>query len=520
MKIQSKPLEIGHEYIDANEDFIIQEMVNEMQAQMTRMYSENKMKRQIHTKMHGCVKGRFKIAEDLPEELKVGIFKNPDVFNCYVRFSNSQTEPQPDKKKDIRGIAIKLLNVPGEKILFNKRDPKTQDFLLMSSETFFSKNIGEFRKTLKATTSKSKLKLVFYFLNPKHWGLLKKLLKTFIKCDNLLNIGYWSTQPYSYGNDFKAVKYYLKPSPENHIINENTTDDNYLRTNLSQTLLNNSAKFDFYIQFQTDAENMPIEDPTVAWDSEFIKVASLEIPAQDFNTKAIDDFGENLSFNSWHTLTEHRPLGSFNRARRRVYEAMSEFRHQHNNEEQIEPEDSQDFLDHTFWSKNNTIPYQIPEKTTLVVKSEIMVDCSKKTAFDFIISSDKLHHWLKTYGSIKSVLYVENLSETYDHVGAKRMVHFDGGDTTMEELMSYRPYSNYSYKAYRFTNVMKKLTSLAYGQLWFDSIGDKTRITWVYRFTYKNFLSKLILKLILKFMFKKFMANSLKNAKNYIENGN
>ena len=42
-------------------------------------------------------------------------------------------------------------------------------------------------------------------------------------------------------------------------------------------------------------------------------------------------FCENLSFNPWRTLPEHRPLGSINRARLQVYPAISRFRHRKNN---------------------------------------------------------------------------------------------------------------------------------------------------------------------------------------------
>ena len=35
---------------------------------------------------------------------------------------------------------------------------------------------------------------------------------------------------------------------------------------------------------------------------------------------------EQLSFNPWHALADHRPLGDFNRARRSIYDAMAAFR--------------------------------------------------------------------------------------------------------------------------------------------------------------------------------------------------
>ncbi|MEO6453909.1 MAG: hypothetical protein ABIN97_07560, partial [Ginsengibacter sp.] len=215
---------------------------------------------------------------------------------------------------------------------------------LMSSETFFSKNIEQFRHTLKAATSKSKLKLLSYFLNPIHWGLVKRLLKSNIACDHPFKIPYWSTQPYQYGNENTAVKYFLKPSAENKLTIADTTDYNYLHRNMAKTLEANEVHFDFCIQFQSNPDTMPIEDPTVAWTSPFIKVADIKILRQVFDTPEQMEFGDNLSFDIWHSLPEHRPLGSFNRARKEAYEQLSKFRHKCNQIPILEPTAAPDFL--------------------------------------------------------------------------------------------------------------------------------------------------------------------------------
>jgi len=346
-QIQKK---LGKEYPNPLEPQVINEMVKELEAQVDQIYDGKKMKRQVHTKMHGCVKAAFRVEEDLPDELKVGVFKVAKTYHCWVRLSNASTIPKPDRKADIRGIAIKLMSVPGEKLLPDEHLKQTQDFLLMTHETFFSKNLMEFRKTLKAATAKSKLHLVMYFLNPKHWGLLRRLLKSKKKTTNVLSETYWSTQPYRFGADDKAVKYMLKPKSSNQILNEDSSEDDFLKINLSQTLNNNSIEFDFYVQFQTNPDSMPIEDPTVPWSSKFQKVATLTLIKQSFNSAAQTTFGENLSFNSWHCLPELQPLGSFNRARKVVYETMSKYRHKHNDLPVFEPKDSADFLTTPFSS--------------------------------------------------------------------------------------------------------------------------------------------------------------------------
>ena len=83
-----------------------------------------------------------------------------------------------------------------------------------------------------------------------------------------------------------------------------------------------------------------VEDPTVPWDetaSPYVKVATIRIPIQSFESDEQMQFGENLSFTPWHALAEHRPLGGINRARLKVYEAISARRHELNGVAHREP---------------------------------------------------------------------------------------------------------------------------------------------------------------------------------------
>jgi hypothetical protein len=106
------------------------------------------------------------------------------------------------------------------------------------------------------------------------------------------------------------------------------------------------ASFDFMIQFQTDAIKMPIEDTTVDWPeklSPLIKVATIKIPKQSFDSPEQMVFAENSYFAAWHSLPEHRPLGSINRARRFAYDQLSKFRLKRNKLPRVEPDGSEQF---------------------------------------------------------------------------------------------------------------------------------------------------------------------------------
>ncbi len=159
----------------------------------------------------------------------------------------------------------------------------------------------------------------------------------------------------------------------------------------------------------------------------------------------------------------------------------------------------------------------IPNKNVLSRKVSVEVSCDLQTAYDFISSSDDLSLWLKKSGPIPGATHCEIINGPYDHVGAKRKVFFESGDSAEEELLNVDAPASYNYSIKHFSNFLEKLSGAAYGQLWFDKIDGRTRITWIYSFHYKNLFKRAILSLFLTFVYKKFMKESLINAKRCIE---
>jgi hypothetical protein len=175
----------------------------------------------------------------------------------------------------------------------------------------------------------------FFLTHPRTaWTVLTK----FNKCANLLEVPYYSQTPYLFGT--RAVQYHIKPhQPAISKIPRNASN-NFLRERLVEHLATDDAAFDFMIQFQTDAEKMPIENASVAWDeklSPYVKLATIKIPSQGCDSPAQVAFCENVSFNPWRTLPEHRPLGGVNRALKAVYQMISQFRHHRNSAPIKEP---------------------------------------------------------------------------------------------------------------------------------------------------------------------------------------
>src|SRR5580698_3377136 len=59
-------------------------------------------RRDAHPKGHGCVKAEFRVLDDLPPELRVGLFASPRRYDTWIRFSNGNPTPQADSKGDGR----------------------------------------------------------------------------------------------------------------------------------------------------------------------------------------------------------------------------------------------------------------------------------------------------------------------------------------------------------------------------------------------------------------------------------
>ena len=76
---------------------------------------------------------------------------------------------------------------------------------------------------------------------------------------------------------------------------------------------------------------MPIEDAGKLWDeaeSPFVKLATVQIQTQEFRTREREELAEVLSFSPGHALPAHAPLVGLNRARVKIYKALSAFRHE------------------------------------------------------------------------------------------------------------------------------------------------------------------------------------------------
>jgi hypothetical protein len=307
---------LGEETIPAGEQADIDTSPNYVNNTMMEhaKVKDNSYHRGFHTKAHACSVATLKVNPDLPEIYKVGIFadSSPNEYKAWIRYSNGEPGLLNDNRSGPKGFAIKLLGVEGAKALPAEIEPdgQTQDFLLADDPTFQLKAAHDFTTTGVNNVNSLLAAPAFLVANTPQVNPLTK--------------NYWSATPYSFGSG-SAVKYKIEPCATN------STDGGFLNFNKLRSALYSALNtqeqcFNFLVQFQENATDQPIEDPTIEWTTEFHSLATIVIPQQGFNNNEQNEFCEKLAFNPWHSLEVHRPLGGINRLRKDVYKKASDKR--------------------------------------------------------------------------------------------------------------------------------------------------------------------------------------------------
>jgi catalase len=323
------------------DDDAIREIADVLVRTVRRDYPPGTLaRRDAHPKHHGCVRAEFRIDADVPSELRHGVFAEPRTFPAWIRFSNGAPRVQSDHRRDQRGMAIKLLDVPGPKVLEDERDAQTQDLLLASAPRFFIRSIGDYVHFVRAAEKKPVFRVLGFFFgwNPLSWKLhdFRALLSTLKHAANPLCIRYWSQTAYRLGPH--TVKYSARPLHPAVPLSSRSSD--CLREAMIDQLSRQPAVFEFMIQRQVDPVAMSTEDPTIEWPESlapFRRVATITIPMQRFDSPDQLALAEHISYTPWHTLAVHEPLGGINRVRLEVYRTISKLRHEMNGVPRREP---------------------------------------------------------------------------------------------------------------------------------------------------------------------------------------
>jgi hypothetical protein len=348
MRRRDEGLGIAEEKLQPDEEAHLQDIITTFTAQMRRLWAPGYFERGGNTKTHGVVRAEFTVRDDLPENMRHGVFAEPRTFRAWVRFSG----PGPYVTTDIDDVgfmsmSIKLMGVLGPKLLDDEKF--TQDFFGISTPTFVTPDT---RTNAKLQHWSYKNAQVFYFLNFRESHVLDSIMQLLWTRTQTspLEGDYFSCVPYLLGEG-QAMQYAFRTRLETRTRVPRLPlrpPDNYLRDAMVATLAERDVEFDILLQLQTDPFLMPIENNAVLWPtkrSPRVPAAVLRIPRQRFDSPEQLEFARVLSYNPWHCVPEHRPLGNQSRARKRMYYELSRLRQQMNGVEHYEPTGDEVFPD-------------------------------------------------------------------------------------------------------------------------------------------------------------------------------
>ncbi|WP_196804588.1 hypothetical protein [Cellulomonas sp. URHD0024] len=339
-------LAIAEERRMVDEESVTDSIVRSFTQQMTDLWRPGGVERGGNTKTHGICRGEFTVHDNLPENLQRGIYAKPQTFKAWVRFAGPGPYAPPDiDDLGVLSIAVKLIGVEGPKLL--EDEAHTLDLFGLSTPTFVTPDAKANAALQRWSVQNAQL---FYFLNLRAPRVLDMLMQAIHSKTQTspFETPYYSCVPYLMGEG-QAMSYSFWPTTSARTPVPRLPlrpPDDYLRDAMVAALSHGDVELEVRLQLQTDPHLMPVENAGVVWPTALsprVPVATLRLPRQTFDSPAQLEFAKRLSFNPWHTIAEHRPLGNQNRVRKRMYGELSELRHQWNAVPHEEPTGDEQF---------------------------------------------------------------------------------------------------------------------------------------------------------------------------------
>lgn len=297
----------------------VAEVIGALQRNRSAKYGPG---RALHRKQLLATTGTLEVLDGLPDHARHGLFATPGSHRVLARFSNGGPEVQSDRIPDIRGFALKIVDVSGPSALGGATDH--QDFLMINQDRLPTRDSREFIEFMAAATRGPAAGILHLF--KAHglgggWSRLRELFAALGRKFNGFAAERFNTAaplccgPY-------AVKVRLKPVG-NPPPSERSKD---IVADLRERLAIGPVQWDMELQFFVDEATTPIEDASRVWpesETPIVTVARLSLfAASDAAAKQ----AEAAKFDPWSGLASHRPLGEIMRARKAAYYASQQGR--------------------------------------------------------------------------------------------------------------------------------------------------------------------------------------------------
>lgn len=336
----------------------------------------NNLKRSFHHKTHGCLVGKLKVNQNLPADLKVGIFKNNNL-DTILRYTN--IGQIPDNRPDLRGLGVKVF-YPNAVL-----DPsESQDFLVNDTDRHFAstpedilefnevtikgpagfaeyagRDASDFVALIKSEKKKanqpevasreeigSLIKQVLNYRDPVtqktaigrvlksglSFTFTKRLINIFTHQArvplSLLTSGFHSRAPFALGDH--SIKYAVEPcvGEKNGIHpDRNGVGENHLGEDLVANAMDPNV--DICLQLVAyvfvDEATTPLKDYTKPWvlanGANKHILGDFEFEVQDILEPSHSKTCQETRFDIWKSVAAHEPQGDVNKGRWYIYHA-------------------------------------------------------------------------------------------------------------------------------------------------------------------------------------------------------
>jgi hypothetical protein len=315
--------------------------------------------RSVHAKSHGILRGELQVFDVLPPELAQGIFATAGTYPVVMRFSTNPGDILDDSISLPRGLAMKIVGVPGERL--PNSPGADQDLVMVNGPAFSAPSAKAFLKTLRLLAKTTDTPQILKKAVSAAFRSAESLVEAVGgKSPTLIALGghpnthvlgetFYTQAPFLYGR--YVAKFSVAPvSPNLTALTGAKVDTsgkpNALREAVSGVFSTQSGEWELRVQLMTDPETMPIEDSSVPWSEEespYIAVGRITVGPQDAWSEAAERHVDNgMAFSPWHGVVDHRPLGSIMRVRKPAYEMSSGFRSEHNGCPIMQPRSAED----------------------------------------------------------------------------------------------------------------------------------------------------------------------------------
>jgi hypothetical protein len=310
--------------------------------------------RAAHAKSHGILTGELEIRPGLPDELAQGIFSAGRRYDVVARLSSSPGNMHGDGVRTIKGMALKVMGVDGA---------GTQDFLMGNLPILPFGTVVAYLAAQRDAEERMVRKESPAMVVPElaHAAAVvmeavgrpnRTLEAVGASAEHILGETYHTMAAIRFGR--YVAKLSLAPGSANvraltGVAVDLGLGDSVYRDLVVDFFRQEGAEYDLRVQMCVDLETMPVEDASVEWletESPFLHLGTVRFGPQEAYSPGRRVYGDDvLSFNPWQCVAEHRPLGSIMRSRRAAYASSTQFRHEMNVRQLLEPRSLADVPD-------------------------------------------------------------------------------------------------------------------------------------------------------------------------------